>query len=88
MCPNLDKYVVAAIGVLENINVALCGMKSINLTKESTKNLGIHISYNKKIEDDLNFSIIKNLCVVIKLWRMRKWKAKKEFLNHEHSQIL
>ena len=48
-------------------------MKSISLTKESTKDLGIHISYNKKIEDDLNFSkTIKKLCNAIKLWRMRK----------------
>ena len=33
----------------------------------------VHISYNKKIQDDLNFTkTIKNLCNVIKLWRMRK----------------
>ena len=41
-------------------------MKNINLTKESIKMLGVHISYNKKIEDDLNFTkTIKNLCNVI-----------------------
>ena len=33
----------------------------------------VHISYNKKIQDDLDFTkTIKNLCNVIKLWRMRK----------------
>ena len=31
--PNLNKCEIAGIGVLENINVALCGMKNINLTK-------------------------------------------------------
>ena len=42
--------------------MALCGMKNINPTKESIKILGIHISYNKKIQDDLNFTkTIKNL---------------------------
>ena len=31
--PNLNKCEIAGIGVLENVNVALCGMKNINLTK-------------------------------------------------------
>ena len=40
-------------------------MKNINLTKESTKILGAHISYNKKSQNDLNFcKIIKNSCNV------------------------
>ena len=46
--PNLDKCETAGIGVLENVNVALCSMKNINLTKESIKILRVHISYNKK----------------------------------------
>ena len=59
---------MAGIGVLENVNVALGGMKNITLTKESIKILGIHNSYNKKIEDDVNFcKTIKNVCNVIKL---------------------
>ena len=48
-------------------------MKNINLVKESIKTLGVNISYNKKIQGDLNFTKTnKNLCNVIKLWRMRK----------------
>ena len=71
--PNLDKCEIAGKGVLKNVNVVLCGMKNINLTKESIKILGVHISYNEKIQDDLNFTkTIKNLFNVIKLWRMRK----------------
>ena len=70
--PNLDKCDVAGIGVLNNVDVALCGMKNINLTKESIKILGVHISYNK-IQDDSNFAnATKNLCYVIKLWRIKK----------------
>ena len=34
--------------------MALCGMKNINPTKENIKILGVRISYNKKIQDDLN----------------------------------
>ena len=73
LCANLDKCGIAPIGLLRNVNVALSSMKNINLTKESIKILGVHISYNKKIQDDLNFTkTIKNLCNVIKLWSMRK----------------
>ena len=71
--PNLYKCKIAGIGVLKNVNVALCGMKGINLTKESIKIIGVHISYNKKNQDGLNITItIKNLGNIIKLWRMRK----------------
>ena len=66
--PNLDKCETAGIGVLKNAYVALCGMKNINLTKESIK-----ISGNKKIQDNSNFcKTIKNLCTGIKLWHMKK----------------
>ena len=69
----VDECKIAGIGVLKNINVALCRMKNTNLTKESIKILGVHISYNKKIQGELNFiKTIKNIWNVIKLWRMRK----------------
>ena len=65
---------IGGIGFLKNVNEALCSMKNINLTKESITILGVHISYNKKIQDDLYFH---NLYDVIKLWRLRKpWKTK------------
>ena len=73
LCPNLDKCEVARIEVLKNVNMALCGMKNINLTKESIKMLGVHSSYNKKIQDDLNFTkTVKTLCNVLKLCYIRK----------------
>ena len=78
LCPNFDKWEIVRIGVLKNVNVTLTGMKIVNPTQEIIKVLGVHISHNKKIQDDLNFcKIIKNLCNVIKPWRVRKlWKAK------------
>ena len=50
--PNFSKCEIAGIGSLK---VALCGMKSLDLTKESIKILGVHTSYNKKPQDDINF---------------------------------
>ena len=62
--PNLSKCEIAGIGSLKDAKVALYGMKS--LTKESIKILGVHISYNKKLQDDLNFcTAIKNIFDVI-----------------------
>ena len=72
LCPNLSKCETAGIGLLKDANLALCGMKSLDLTKESIKILGVHISYDEKLQDDLNFcTAIKNVCNVIKLWRTR-----------------
>ena len=66
--PNLDKCKTSGIEVPKNVNVALCGMKNINLTRESIKNLEVHIFHTKKIQDDMNFcKTIKNSCNVIKL---------------------
>ena len=66
--PNLGKCEIAGIGVLKDANVALCGLKSVNLTKESIKILGVHLSYNEKLQNELNFcNTIKNICNVIKL---------------------
>ena len=53
--PNFTKCKIAGIGVLESVNVALCGLKCLDLTKECIKVLGVHISYNRKLQDDKNF---------------------------------
>ena len=70
--PSVSKCEIAGIGSLKNANVAVCGLKSLDLTKESIKILGVHISYNKKLQEDINFCMtVKNICNVVKLWRMR-----------------
>ena len=55
LCPNFSKCKIAGTGLLKDAKVALCGLKSLDLTKESIKILGVHISYNKKLQDDINF---------------------------------
>ena len=48
--------------------------KSVNLTKESIKILRVHLSYNEKLQNELNFcTTIKNISNVIKLWRIRHY---------------
>ena len=38
----------------KGMSMELCGMEYIDLTKHSVKILGIHFSYNKKIENERN----------------------------------
>ena len=44
LSPNATKCEIAGIGRLKGVNVALCGMKCLNLTKETVKILGVHFS--------------------------------------------
>ena len=53
--PNFRKCEIAGIGSLKDAKAVLCGLKSLNLTKESIKILGVHISYDKKLQDGINF---------------------------------
>ena len=63
--PNKSKCEIAEIGLLEGVNVALCGMECVNLEKDTIKILGIHYSYNQALEYDQNFTEL------LKLWRSR-----------------
>ena len=66
--PDLSKCEIAGISSLKDAKLALCGLKSLDLTKESIKILGVHISYNKKLQDNINLgTAVKNICNVMKL---------------------
>ena len=65
--PNKTKCEIAGIGVLKGVLMELCGMECIHLTKNSVKIIGIHFSYNKKIESEENFiKLIKKLRMFLK----------------------
>ena len=55
LSPNTTKCETDGIGTLRGVNVALCGVKSLNLTKETMKILGVHFSYNKTLQHEMNF---------------------------------
>ena len=66
--PNKSKYKIANIGVMKGVAMELCGMECIDLTKTSIKILGVHFSYNRKIEIEENFiKLIKKLSMFLKL---------------------
>ena len=51
--PNKAKCEIAGIGVLNGVQVALCGRKCVN--NETVKILGVHFSYNKNLKHDKSF---------------------------------
>ena len=70
--PNRKKCEVAGIGVLKGVNLELCGMECVDLTKSCLKILGIHFSYNKILQNEKNFiTHVKNIEKILRVWRMR-----------------
>ena len=67
-----SKCEIAGTDDLKEESVELCGMGCIDLTKNSVKILGIHFSYNRKIENEENFiKFVKKIENVLKVWRTR-----------------
>ena len=55
LIPKTTKCEMNSIGTLKGVNVTLNGMKYLNLTKTTVKILGVHFSYNRKVEHQVNF---------------------------------
>ena len=69
--PNEAKCEIAGIRVLKGVSLTLCGMNCIDLSKQTMKILGIHFSYNKKLETEENFiRHVRKIEKALKLWRM------------------
>ena len=61
------------IGVLKGVEMALCGMRCIDLNIDTLKILGTHFSYNEKLKERKNFyKIVTDMQQVLKIWKIRK----------------
>ena len=70
--PNKTNCETSGIGVLNGVQVALCGMKCVNLNNETVNILGVRLSYNKNLEQNKNFcEYVVKIENILKLWRMR-----------------
>ena len=47
--PNFSKCGIAGVGSLKGVEVEVCGIKCVNLKVNAIKILGIHFSYNNKL---------------------------------------
>ena len=52
---NNGKCEIAGIGSLKGLTEVGCGLKSVDLSNDPIKLLGIHFSYNKKVQMQNNF---------------------------------
>ena len=70
--PNKVKCEIAGIGALKGVQVALCGMRCIDLVSNTVKILGLYYSYNEKLEIQENFKWhMINIEKILQIWRMR-----------------
>ena len=66
---NFSKCEIAGLGSLKGFLEAVCGLKSINLTTDTIKILGIHFSYNNTLKIQHNFlDTVKRTQQVLRFW--------------------
>ena len=51
---NINKCEITGLGILKWAQEALCGLQNIDVTNDTIKILGMHFSYNKKIQRETN----------------------------------
>ena len=70
--PNKIKCEIAGVGALKGVQVALCGMRCIDLVSNTVKIVGLYYSYNEKLEIQENFKWhMINIEKILQIWRMR-----------------
>ena len=70
--PNLAKSEIAGIGVLKAVQMAVCGIRCIDLNINNTlKILGTYFSYNKKLKDEKKIcNILTDIQPVLKMRKL------------------
>ena len=68
--PNLTKCEIAGIEALKGVQVAVFGMRCIDLCNEAIKILGTYFSYNTRTKEECKFlKTVSNARSVLNLWR-------------------
>ena len=52
---NLKKSEIVGIGELKGVQVAVCGLRCVDLNNDTLKILGTHLSYNEKLKEEKKF---------------------------------
>ena len=70
--PNYEKCGIAGIGVLKSVKVAVCGMKCVDLCKDTIRIIGVRFSHNKTKQHEKNFlETMSKIQNVLKIERIR-----------------
>ena len=82
--PNYEKCEIAGTGVLKSVKVAVCGMKCVDLCKDTIRITGVHFSYNKTKQDVKNvLETISKIQNALKIWRMRSLTPEGKVIDFE-----
>ena len=69
---NFSKCEIAGLGSLKGVLEAVCSLKSINLTTDTIKILGVYFSYNSTLKVQNNFlDTVKSIQQVLRFWNRR-----------------
>ena len=72
--PNISKCEICGLGPLKEVEMAVCGMLSVDLTRDAIKILSVYFSYNINPMNQKNYcQAITNIHGILKLWRMRSF---------------
>ena len=70
--PHISKCEICGLGPLKEVEMSVCGMQAVDLTKDAIKILGIYFSYNINLMNQKNYcKTITSIHSILKLWRMR-----------------
>ena len=70
--PNFKKSEIAGIGALKGVQVAVCGLRCIDLNNDTLKILGTHFSYNEELKEEKKFyKTVTDIQRVLNIWKMR-----------------
>ena len=74
---NFNKCEIAGQGFLKGVLEPVCGLKSLNLTTDTIKILGVHFSYDNtlKIQNDF-LDTVKSIQQVLRFWNSRMLSLK------------
>lgn len=74
---NLSKCEIPGTGALKGVQVAVCGIKCVDLNNDTLKIPGTHFSYYEKQNKEKNFyTNATNIQRVLKIWEMRNLTLK------------
>ena len=78
--PKLSKCEII-IGILKGVQVAACGIRSVNLKNDTWEILDTHFSYNEKLKEDKNlYTTVTNVQLVLKILKLRNLTVERKIV--------
>ena len=70
--PHLSKCEICGLGPLKGVEMAVCGMQSVDLTRDAIKILGIYFLYNINLMNKKNYcQAITNIYGILKIFLLK-----------------